>query len=54
MVNLNNYDMILGTPFMFQHYVAVGLNLTRISVGLAVPVDTMKGENTIVLASVAA
>ena len=34
-VNLDNYDVILGTPFLFQHKVAIGLNPIRISVGSA-------------------
>ncbi|KAF8800028.1 hypothetical protein BYT27DRAFT_7217359 [Phlegmacium glaucopus] len=27
--NLHNYDLILGTPFMYQHKVCVGFNLAR-------------------------
>ena len=26
MSNLDNYDVILGTPFLYQHKVAIGLN----------------------------
>ena len=25
-INLSNYNVILGTPFMFQHQVTIGLN----------------------------
>lgn len=52
-VNLDNYDMILGTPFLFQHRVAVGFNPTRVVVGSDIPLD-MKGEKITVIASAAA
>ncbi|EJF55512.1 hypothetical protein DICSQDRAFT_38663, partial [Dichomitus squalens LYAD-421 SS1] len=52
-VNLDNYDMILGTPFLFQHKVAIGLNPTRISVGTMDPVD-ISGEEVAVITSAAA
>jgi hypothetical protein len=29
-INIDTYDMILGTPFMFQHSCAVGFNPTRV------------------------
>lgn len=32
-INLQNYDLILGTPFMHQHRVAVGLNPPRVFIG---------------------
>ncbi|KZT71104.1 hypothetical protein DAEQUDRAFT_779271, partial [Daedalea quercina L-15889] len=34
-VNLLNYDLILGTPFFFQHQLRVGLNPTTVEVGSA-------------------
>ena len=52
-VNLDNYDMILGTPFLFQHKVAIRLNPIRISIGSALPVD-IQGEDTAVITSAAA
>ena len=52
-VNLDNYDMILGTPFLFQHKVAIGLNPIRISVGSALPVD-IQGEEVAIISSAAA
>jgi len=33
--NLESYDLILGTPWLFQHKVLFGFNPTRISVGSA-------------------
>jgi len=49
-INLQNYDLILGTPFIFQHQVMVGLNLARVVVGSdqALPVH---GEHISILES---
>ena len=33
MVNLNDYDLILGTPWLYQHQVYIGLNPARIIIG---------------------
>lgn len=43
-VNLSNYDVILGTPFLFQHKVSFGLNEEHIIIGSdkSVPI---RGEN---------
>ncbi|KZP03157.1 hypothetical protein FIBSPDRAFT_909454 [Athelia psychrophila] len=35
MCNLESYDLILGTPFMFQHKILLGLNPTQVVVNLA-------------------
>ena len=32
-INLLNYDLILGTPFIYQHRVVMGLNPTTLVVG---------------------
>lgn len=32
-INLSSYDLILGTPFIYQHKVLVGLNPTRVIIG---------------------
>jgi hypothetical protein len=32
-INLHNYDLILGTPFMFQHEVLVGVKDARVIIG---------------------
>ena len=39
-INLSSYDLILGTPFLFQHKVMIGLNDTRIIIGsnIAMPI----------------
>ncbi|OSC97145.1 hypothetical protein PYCCODRAFT_1331539, partial [Trametes coccinea BRFM310] len=38
-VNLENYDVILGTPFIFQHKIALGLNPSRVHVGSNEPMQ---------------
>ncbi|TFK78470.1 hypothetical protein K466DRAFT_448921, partial [Polyporus arcularius HHB13444] len=52
-VNLDDYDLILGTPFFFQHQVAIGLNPVRVSVSSVDPVP-VKGVETAVITSAAA
>ncbi|TFK17822.1 hypothetical protein FA15DRAFT_604354, partial [Coprinopsis marcescibilis] len=45
-INLSNYDVILGTPFLYQHQVLFGLNPTRVVIGSeeALPLEG-KGVN---------
>ncbi|THG94498.1 hypothetical protein EW026_g6987 [Hermanssonia centrifuga] len=40
-VNLLNYDMVLGTPFLFQHRVSIGFNPTSVVIGstVALPIQ---------------
>ena len=45
-INLNNYDVILGTPWMYQHQVCVGLNPARILVGSKLSIPITKGTDT--------
>jgi hypothetical protein len=42
--NIVNYNMILETPFFWQHKILVGMNLTRIAIGVNEPLP-MKGED---------
>jgi hypothetical protein len=51
--NLDNYDVILGTPFLYQHKVAVGLNPPCVVVGSKDPVQ-MSGPDVITISSAAA
>ncbi|KAI0794515.1 hypothetical protein C8Q74DRAFT_1194175, partial [Fomes fomentarius] len=51
--NLLNYDVILGTPFFFQHRVLAGLNPTRVIVGSNSPLP-VEGKQVRVLESRAA
>ena len=32
-ININNYDLILGMPWMYQHQICLGFNLARVVVG---------------------
>ena len=50
MINLQNYDLILGTPFLYQHQVLVGLNSPRVILGSRMPL-VMKGPQVSVLES---
>ncbi|KAI0045407.1 hypothetical protein FA95DRAFT_1561123 [Auriscalpium vulgare] len=49
-MNIDNYDLILGTPFMYQHQVTLGLNPATLVVqsNEALPI---KGEQVTKLAS---
>jgi len=49
-INLQSYDLILGTPFLFQHQVLVGLNSPRVILGSKTPL-VMKGPQVSVLES---
>ncbi|KAJ6523055.1 hypothetical protein B0H19DRAFT_1078033 [Mycena capillaripes] len=40
--NLDSYDLILGTPFIFQHKIVVGMNPTRVVVGSPEPLKHRK------------
>ncbi|OSD06698.1 hypothetical protein PYCCODRAFT_1422304 [Trametes coccinea BRFM310] len=46
--NLENYDIILGTPFIFQHKVALGLNPARVVIG-SPTAEEMEGEDVAVI-----
>ena len=47
-INLQSYDMILGTLFLYQHQVMVGLNSPRVVLGSKVPLE-MKGTQVSML-----
>lgn len=50
--NLDSYDVILGTPFLFQHKVLIGMNPTRVAIGSdkSLPID---GDQATTLSSLA-
>ena len=52
-INLQNYNLILGTPFLFQHQVMVGLNESHVVIGSCNPLP-IKGTQVQVLESRAA
>jgi hypothetical protein len=51
--NLDNYDAILGTPFMYQHQVAIGFNPSRVVIGSAEPMEMKGPEVTTITSAVA-
>jgi hypothetical protein len=44
--NLNDYDIILGTPWIYQHSVCIGLNPARIVIGSNKPLPITSGTDT--------
>ena len=52
MANLNNYDMILGAPFLFQHKLAIDINPLCVVVGSNKPVK-LEGPNVLMINSAA-
>ena len=51
--NLDNYDAILGTPFLFQHKVVIGINPPCVVVGSAKPVE-IEGPDVVTIKSAGA
>jgi len=51
--NLDNYDVILGTPFRYQHKVAIGINPPCVVIGSEKPVE-MNGPDVTTTSSAAA
>jgi len=49
-INVQNYDLILGTPFLYQHSVTVGFNASRVLLGSITPLP-LKGDAVTTLAS---
>ena len=49
-VNLDNYDLILGTPFLFQYQVVLAWNPTHMSIGSTTSLD-VQGEDVAIVAS---
>ncbi|KAJ2917183.1 hypothetical protein MD484_g3247, partial [Candolleomyces efflorescens] len=45
-VNISNYDLILGTPFMYQHQVCIGLNPARVVIGSSESKEIPPGTDT--------
>jgi hypothetical protein len=45
-INLSNYDLILGTPWMYQHQVCLGFNPARVVIGTDIALPIKKGVDT--------
>ncbi len=52
-IDLDDYDMILGTPFLFQYQVSIALNPVQVRIGSVEPI-TIQGEDTAAIESAAA
>jgi len=51
-MNLDGYNLILGTPFMFQHQVLIGFNPSQVVVKSAISLP-LKGDQVTMLSSLA-
>ena len=45
-ININNYDVILGTPWMYQHQICLGFNPARVVVGSDTALAINSGVDT--------
>ena len=45
-ININNYDVILGTPWMYQHQICLGFNPARVVVGSDTALAINSGADT--------
>lgn len=45
-INLNNYDAILGTPWLYQHQVCFGFNPARVLIGSDIVLPIKTGADT--------
>jgi hypothetical protein len=50
-INVDGYDIILGTPFMYQHRVELGFNDTQLVIGSDTPLPMKQGAEVTVLSS---
>jgi hypothetical protein len=49
-INVDSYDLILGTPFLFQHQVLLGMNPSQVNIRSAISLP-IRGTQTLVLES---
>ena len=50
-ININNYDLILGTPWLYQHQVCVGFNPSRVVIGSDLSQPVKAGIDTKLMAA---
>jgi hypothetical protein len=50
-ININNYDLILGTPWLYQHQVCIGFNPARVVVGSDSAQPLKSGADTKLMAA---
>jgi hypothetical protein len=53
MMNLEQWDLILGTPFLYQHSISLGFNPSRLSIGSTIA-QKMEGDEILKLSSMVA
>ncbi|KZT29511.1 hypothetical protein NEOLEDRAFT_1107315, partial [Neolentinus lepideus HHB14362 ss-1] len=53
-INIDDYDLILRTPFLYQHRVLIGLNPPSIEIGSSTPLTIQAGGNVSRIPSIAA
>ncbi|KDQ09080.1 hypothetical protein BOTBODRAFT_643393, partial [Botryobasidium botryosum FD-172 SS1] len=53
-MNVDGYDLILGTPFCYQHQIMVGFNPARVVIGSTDSLPIRVGEDVAVVRSMAA
>ncbi|KZV87926.1 hypothetical protein EXIGLDRAFT_620036, partial [Exidia glandulosa HHB12029] len=51
--NLDLYDIVLGTPFLWQHSVLIGMNPTRVFIGSVIS-KPLQGDSMVIVRSAAA
>ena len=51
-ININNYNLILGTPWMYQHKICVGFNPARVIIGSDDLLPLQSGADTKLMVSV--
>ena len=50
-ININNYDLILGTPWMYQHQICLGFNPARAVIGSSIALPLKAGVDTKLMAA---
>lgn len=50
-ININNYNLILGTPWMYQHKICVGFNPARVIIGSDNALPLQSGADTKLMVS---
>jgi len=53
-INIASYDMILGTPFIWQHKIIAGMNPTRVAIGSNLPLHVQGEDAHTILGATAA
>jgi len=52
-INLESYNVILGTPFLYEHKILIGFNPVWVIIG-STPITSMNGPDVVEISSLAA